>query len=62
MSEEAQNSDFVLPIGMTKIEHAGKDVTTVSLCRCIGQSLVAAKNIKKEYGVECEVVRQAPQC
>ncbi|KAF8541884.1 thiamine diphosphate-binding protein [Trichophaea hybrida] len=56
MSEEAQSSDFVLPIGKAKIERVGKDVTIVSLSRCVGQSLVAAENLKKKYGVECEVI------
>jgi pyruvate dehydrogenase E1 component beta subunit len=56
MSEEAQKSDFVLPIGKAKIERAGKDVTIVTLSRCVGQSLVAAEQLKKQYGVECEVI------
>ncbi|KAF8250212.1 hypothetical protein K440DRAFT_619693 [Wilcoxina mikolae CBS 423.85] len=56
MSEEAQSSDFVLPIGKAKIERVGKDVTIVTLSRCVGQSLVAAENLKKKYGVECEII------
>jgi len=56
MSEEAQSSDFVLPIGKAKIERGGKDVTIVSLSRTVGQSLVAAENLKKKYNVECEVI------
>ncbi|KAI5855263.1 thiamine diphosphate-binding protein [Tricharina praecox] len=56
MSEEAQSSDFVLPIGKAKIERVGKDVTIVSLSRTVGQSLIAAENLKKKYGVECEVI------
>ena len=56
MSEEAQRNDFVLPIGKAKIERIGKDVTIVSLSRCVGQSLIAAENLKKKYGVEVEVI------
>lgn len=56
MSAEAQRNDFVLPIGKAKIERAGKDVTLVSLSRCVGQSLVAADILKKKYGVEAEVI------
>lgn len=56
MSEEAQRNDFVLPIGKAKIERAGKDVTIVTLSRCVGQSLVAAEALKKKYGVEAEVI------
>ena len=56
MSEAAQKDDFVLPIGKAKIERSGKDLTIVSLSRCVGQSLVAAENLKKKYGVEVEVI------
>ncbi|PTB70263.1 hypothetical protein BBK36DRAFT_1133911 [Trichoderma citrinoviride] len=56
MSEAAQKDDFVLPFGKAKIERAGSDLTIVSLSRCVGQSLVAAENLKKNYGVEAEVI------
>ncbi|KAK6611495.1 pyruvate dehydrogenase e1 component beta subunit [Botrytis cinerea] len=56
MSEAAQKNDFVLPFGKAKIERAGKDLTIVTLSRCVGQSLVAAENLKKKYGVEVEVI------
>lgn len=56
MSAEAQKNDFVLPIGKAKVERDGKDVTLVSLSRCVGQSLVAADILKKKYGVEAEVI------
>lgn len=56
MSEAAQRDDFVLPFGKAKVERAGKDLTIVSLSRCVGQSLVAAENLKKKYGVEAEVI------
>jgi len=56
MSEAAQKDDFVIPFGKAKIERAGKDLTIVTQSRCVGQCLVAAENLKKKYGVECEVI------
>ncbi len=56
MSEAAQKDDWVLPFGKAKIERAGKDLTMVSVSRCVGQTLVAAENLKKKYGVEVEVI------
>lgn len=56
MSAEAQSSDFVIPFGKAKIERSGSDLTIVTLSRCVGQSLVAAENLKKKYGVEVEVL------
>jgi len=56
MSEEALRDDFVIPFGKAKIERAGKDLTIVTLSRCVGQSLVAAEELHKTYGVETEVI------
>ena len=56
MSEAAQKDDFVIPIGKAKIERSGKDLTMVSMSRCVGQALVAAENLKKKYGLEVEVI------
>ncbi len=56
MSEAAQRDDFVLPFGKAKIERPGKDLTIITLSRCVGQSLVASENLKKKYGVEVEVI------
>ncbi|KAL9619267.1 MAG: hypothetical protein Q9160_006119 [Pyrenula sp. 1 TL-2023] len=56
MSEAAQRDDFVLPFGKAKIERPGKDLTIVTLSRCVGQSLAAAEDLKKKYGVEAEVI------
>jgi pyruvate dehydrogenase E1 component beta subunit len=56
MSEAAQKDDFVLPIGKAKIERPGKDLTIVTLSRCVGQSLNAAAELKQKYGVEAEVI------
>lgn len=56
MSEEAQSKDFVLPFGKAKIERPGKDLTIVTLSRCVGLSLKAADELKSKYGVEAEVI------
>ncbi|THY42339.1 hypothetical protein D6C99_07477 [Aureobasidium pullulans] len=56
MSEEAQKDDFVIPFGKAKIERPGKDLTIVTLSRCVGQSLVAAEKLKQKYGIEAEVI------
>lgn len=56
MSAEAQKDDFVIPFGKAKIERQGKDLTIVTLSRCVGQCLIAAENLKKNYGVEVEVI------
>ncbi|CAK3824728.1 Pyruvate dehydrogenase E1 component subunit beta, mitochondrial [Lecanosticta acicola] len=56
VSEEVQSDEFVLPFGKAKIERPGKDLTIVTLSRCVGQSLVAAEQLKSKYGVEAEVI------
>ncbi|KAK4570224.1 pyruvate dehydrogenase E1, beta subunit [Recurvomyces mirabilis] len=56
MSAEAQSDDFVIPFGKAKIERPGKDLTIVTLSRCVGQSLVAAELLKSKYGVDTEVI------
>ncbi|KZF22687.1 pyruvate dehydrogenase E1, beta subunit [Xylona heveae TC161] len=56
MSEEAQKDDFVIPFGKAKIERPGKDLTIVTLSRCVGQSLTAAEQMKQKYGIDAEVL------
>ncbi|KAF3934383.1 hypothetical protein ABW20_dc0102827 [Dactylellina cionopaga] len=56
MSAAAQKDDFVIPFGKAKIERVGKDITLVSLSRCVGQCLTAAEKLKSQYGVEAEVI------
>ncbi|GAA6000770.1 hypothetical protein JCM10207_004652 [Rhodosporidiobolus poonsookiae] len=56
VSKEAQSTDYLLPIGKAKIERAGKDVTVVGHSRMVGLSLEAAEILKKEDGVEVEVI------
>lgn len=42
--------------GKAKIERSGKDLTIVTLSRCVGQCLVAAEELKKKHGIEVEVI------
>jgi pyruvate dehydrogenase E1 component beta subunit len=56
MSEAAQSPDFVIPFGKAKIERPGKDLTIVTLSRCVGQSLHAAEKLSREHGAEAEVL------
>jgi pyruvate dehydrogenase E1 component beta subunit len=56
MSEAAQSSDFVIPFGKAKIERPGKDLTIVTLSRCVGQSLQAAEQLAQKHGVDTEVI------
>src|SRR5436305_15185984 len=55
-SEAAQKDDFVLPFSKAKIERPGKDLTIVTLSRCVGQSLTAAEELHKKYGIDAEVI------
>lgn len=49
-------TDVDAQFGKAKIERAGKDLTMVTLSRCVGQCLVAAEQLKSKYGVEAEVI------
>ena len=42
--------------GKAKIERPGKDLTMVTLSRCVGQCLAAADILKQKYGVDAEVI------
>jgi len=45
-----------LQFGKAKIERPGTDLTIVTLSRCVGQSLEAAKILQEKYGVSAEVI------
>jgi len=55
LSKEAQNPDYVIPIGKAHIERQGKDVTIVTFSRMVGLSLKAAEEAKKQ-GLDVEVI------
>ncbi|EFA80965.1 pyruvate dehydrogenase E1 beta subunit [Heterostelium album PN500] len=55
LSPEAQDKDFVLPIGKAKVEREGTDVTLVSFSRAVSICMDAAAELAKE-GISCEVI------
>jgi pyruvate dehydrogenase E1 component beta subunit len=46
----------VLPFSKAKIERAGKDLTMVTLSRCVGQCLAAGQQLEQKHGVSVEVI------
>ncbi|CAN0121975.1 unnamed protein product [Ascophyllum nodosum] len=55
MSDEAQQEDFVIPIGKAKIEREGTDVSIVAFSRSVGTALDAAEVLAAQ-GVSAEVI------
>ena len=55
LSEEAQDPEYVIPIGKAKVEREGNDITIVTFQRMVGESLLAAEKLEKE-GISVEVV------
>jgi pyruvate dehydrogenase E1 component beta subunit len=55
VNDEIMSSEYSIPLGKSKIERPGKDVTIVTFSRMVGVSLEAAKELEKE-GVDCEVI------
>lgn len=55
LSPEAQDKDFLIPIGKAKIERPGKDVTLVSYSIHVRVCLQAAERLEKE-GIQAEVI------
>lgn len=55
VSAEAQDKDFVVPIGKAKIMKEGTDVTIVAFSRMVGYALEVAATLEKE-GVSAEVI------
>lgn len=56
MSDEALDSNFVVPIGKAKIEREGKHITLVCAGRGTDTALNAAKELAGSSGIECEVI------
>ena len=53
---EHLDPNFLIPIGKAKIERVGTDVTIVAHAKMVGHSLEAAKILKSEHDIDCEVV------
>ena len=56
VSDEVLGKDFLLPIGKAKIERLGTDITITAFSKMVGYSLQAADIVKKQYGIEVEVI------
>ncbi len=52
---EVQDGDFTIPIGKSKVQRTGKDVTIVTYCKGLELSMLAADQLAKE-GIEAEIV------
>ncbi len=55
MRGEVPEGDFTVPIGKSKIQRPGRDVTIVTYCKGLDLSMKAADELAKE-GVEVEIV------
>ncbi|KAK8814320.1 hypothetical protein WA158_008182 [Blastocystis sp. Blastoise] len=55
MSDEALKEDFIIPIGKSKIEKEGGDVSLISFSKGVEISLKAAEELEKE-GIHAEVI------
>lgn len=56
MSPQAASADFLLPIGLAKIERGGVHVTLVSYSKAVGTSLEAAEILGSQHGIQAEVI------
>lgn len=52
---EVPEGEYLIPIGKSKIQRPGKDVTIVTYCRGLELSMQAANDLSKE-GIEAEIV------
>jgi pyruvate dehydrogenase E1 component beta subunit len=50
------DKDFLIPIGKAKIERPGTDVTITAHAKMVGHSLAAAEILKRDHGVDAEVI------
>jgi pyruvate dehydrogenase E1 component beta subunit len=53
---EVPDGDFTVPIGKSKVQREGKDLTIVTYSKMLELSLKAADQLAKEAGIEVEIV------
>lgn len=53
---EVPEGDYVVPIGKSKVQREGKDVTIVTYSKMLEVSTKAAEELSKKDGIECEIV------
>jgi pyruvate dehydrogenase E1 component subunit beta len=56
MRGEVPDGDYTVPIGKSKIQRPGKDITIVTYSKMLEVSLKAAEQLSKEAGIEAEIV------
>ncbi len=56
MKADVPDGEIVDTLGTAKIVRPGKDATIVALAMMVPRSLEAAKTLKSEHGIDCEVV------
>ena len=56
LTAEQMDPNWVLPIGKANIERSGADVTIVAYAKMVGFSLEAAKILKRDHDIDCEVI------
>ena len=56
LTAEQMDPNWTLPIGKANIEREGKDVTITAFSKMVGFSLEAAKILKAEHDIDCEVI------
>jgi len=55
-TKEIMDSEFLIPIGKAKIEREGTDITITAHAKMVGHSLAAAKILKDDHDISCEVI------
>jgi pyruvate dehydrogenase E1 component subunit beta len=55
MKGEVPDGEYTLPLGVSDVKRAGKDVTIVTYSRMLQVALGASEQLAKE-GIECEVI------
>lgn len=48
--------DYVIPLGLSDVKRAGKDVTVIATSRQVIRALEAAEKVAQEYGIDAEVI------
>ena len=56
VNEKVMDKDFLITIGKAKIERPGTDVTITAHAKMVGHSLAAAEILKRDHGVDAEVI------
>lgn len=53
--DQAENDDYIIPLGQAEVVREGKDVTIATFSICVGKALAAADELAKQ-GIDAEVI------